>query len=62
MRIDRLVVAATAIVASTVLISCGSDDDSNSPGDSVSISTPALDTAVSGDTTADTMVVDTTTP
>ena len=48
MRIDRLAVASAALIASTVLIGCGSDDNSNSPSNSdVGISTPSLGSSLS---------------
>ena len=56
MRIDRLVFAAAALVASTVLISCSSDDNGTPSNDSIGVtgSLPSIDTS-SG-------VIDTTTP
>jgi hypothetical protein len=64
MRIDRLAIAASALVASTILISCGSDDDSTPANDTVGgavvvDSTIGTDTSLSLDTSLGT---DTTTP
>jgi hypothetical protein len=42
MRIDRLVIAVTALAASAVMVGCGSDNNSNSPGNSTNVTTPSL--------------------
>jgi hypothetical protein len=61
MRIDRLAIAAAALVASTVLISCGSDNNSTPSNNTVGLSgsLPAADTTPLATTP---LVVDTTTP
>ena len=59
MRTHRFAIAGVALVASTILISCGSDDDEDAPVDSgapiVADSTiatlPIADTVVVGDST-----------
>jgi hypothetical protein len=58
MRIARLAVASAALLASTSLIGCGSDDDTDSPDISPSISSPSLGSTPLGttlDTTETTM-------
>lgn len=55
MRIDRFAIAAAALVASTVLISCSSDDNSNPSNGSIGISDsiPSIETTPGAlDTTA----------
>ncbi|MGZ4764035.1 MAG: hypothetical protein ACXVIH_03160 [Ilumatobacteraceae bacterium] len=55
MRIDRLAMAAAALVASTVLIGCGSSKNSNTPSTNPTITT-------SGGIATTPLVVNTTTP
>jgi hypothetical protein len=55
MRIHRLAVASAALLASTVLIACGSDDNSDSPGNSTNISSPSLTTPGLGSTSGSSM-------
>ena len=52
MRIDRLAVAGCALVASTILISCGSDDDSTPANNSVgTVGTIGVDTTLDSSNT-----------
>jgi hypothetical protein len=56
MRIDRLAVASAALIASTVLIGCGSDNNSNSPSNTgVGVSTPSLGSTLNSSSTGSTM-------
>ena len=58
MRIDRLAIAAAALVASTMLIGCGSSKNSNTPS-----TNPTITTSGGLSTVATTpLVVNTTTP
>lgn len=65
MRIDRLVVVAAALAASSVMIGCGSDKNSNTPATTPSLGSTSLSTtplATTGSSTMDTSSVATTTP
>jgi hypothetical protein len=60
MRIDRLAFAAVALVASSVMVGCGSDDNSTPSNDSIGVSgsLPSLNSSTvdssTGNSTMDT--------